>query len=300
MRVLVTGGTGFIGRHVVSQLAGQGHRLLVLTRRGLGRAAEPSAKVAFCRASLARLGAAKSAIRKFSPQACVHLAWQGIPDYSARVSRINLRQSINLIDFLMSETNCKKFIAAGSCFEYGKTSGACRETDAATPFSYIAWSKIALQHYLSLKCREHGGNYVWFRLFYVYGPGQRPDCLIPAIVRSIRGGKNPPVRHPHNANDFIFVEDIAQAVSLAVKKPVGSGVYNLGSGKATSVLEICKILERRLDCPGRFTDGWAKKTASIRDGHFWADLSKVRKSLGWRPRHDVEKGIQRTIESLTP
>mgnify|MGYP001987479288 CR=1 FL=1 len=84
----------------------------------------------------------------------------------------------------------------------------------------------------------------WMRIFYVYGPRQRPASLVPSILAHLQNGKLPKLLTPKNENDFVFVQDVASAFSNAVSKPIPSGIYHIGAGVSTSVLEICRQAEQ--------------------------------------------------------
>lgn len=298
MRVLVTGPTGFVGKHVVRALSNRGHELGLLVRDAGKADALKAPDSVLLEGDLDGAQSLKGLLKDFAPQACVHLAWEGIPDYSAAVSKRNLDRSLHLADLLAAETPCKKIVVSGSCFEYGKTRGVCAESDPVQTASYIAWAKQALYNYLTLLGGKSSLRTVWFRFFYVYGPGQRSDSLIPTIVRSLMKGEMPDVRNPYNANDFVYIEDVAEAIRLGVEKDPDSGVYNLGSGRATSILDVCRLIERELPGRGEFSERLSARRPAEEPAGFWADISKAKKVLGWEPKRSLPEGIRRYVDSM--
>jgi nucleoside-diphosphate-sugar epimerase len=164
MRVFITGATGFIGRHVLEEIRSSGHDILALTRR-TDLPTTGNEDIQWIRGDLRDLAPLKPMIREYNPDAVVHLAWQGIPDYTETVSTFNLFHSIQLMDFILENTACKKIIVSGSCFEYGGTKGECKETDAAQPTSFFPWAKHSLYEYLRLKCPRNRVVLVWLRIF---------------------------------------------------------------------------------------------------------------------------------------
>lgn len=300
MRILITGATGFIGRHVVNAIQSDENKLALLVRNVSTDLHLKATNAILLSGSLSDIGAVKESIKEFAPEACIHLAWQGIPDYSAGISKLNLHQSIELIDFLSTETECKKIIVSGSCFEYGKTQGECNESDCVITTSFFAWAKQSVYNYYTLLCEQSLIDLIWFRIFYVYGPGQRTGALIPALTQAFFRGEQPNVRSPFDSNDFVYIEDLANAFQLALEKDIASGIYNLGSGKAHSVLEVCRIVEQQVSGSTNFSDHFPEQNTP--QGHvcFWSNIAKSRRIFGWEPKYSLKAGIQRYMESLQP
>ena len=245
MKILITGATGFIGRHVVGQIQASGHDILAFTLENDADKIGAKSIRRLC-GDMGDMESIKPEIKSFDPEIVIHLAWQGIPDYSEVISRINLNNSIQLLDFIMEETNCKKIIVSGSCFEYGKNKGICRESDPVQIKSFFSWAKYSLYRYLLLKCGQKKVKLIWFRIFYVYGPGQRGGSLVPTLVRALKDGKTPDIRSPLNKNDFVYIEDVARGVQLAVDIEVETGIYNLGCAISRSVYDAFQIAAKCL------------------------------------------------------
>jgi len=292
VRILITGATGFVGTHAINVLQGGEHKLALLVRDVHKALHLKRANTTLLIGNLGELDAVKDSIKEFAPQACIHLSWTGIPDYSAVTSKLNLYQSIELIDFLSTETKCKKIIISGSCFEYGKIRGECNESEPVRTTSFIAWAKQSLHNYSLLLCEQSSINLIWFRVFYVYGPGQRTNAIIPTVVQAFLKGEKPCIHNQFNSNDFIYVEDVAEAIRLAIEKDADSGIYNLGSGKATSILEVCRVVEDQVSGSKVFSE-FPKQSASGDHVCFWANITKTKKAFGWEPRYSLSAGVQR-------
>ncbi|MBI5245416.1 MAG: NAD(P)-dependent oxidoreductase [Elusimicrobia bacterium] len=296
MRIFITGAAGFIGRHLLKRLGSSRHELLLLAQdRREAEKLKPLGRRVLA-GDLSRLEVLKRGIRDFDPQACVHLAWGSIPDYSYKASKANLAASLRLFDFLSSETGCRRFVVAGTCAEYGKTRGVCRESDPAAPRSFLGWAKRSLFCCLDYPCAQAGIRLIWFRLFYVYGPGQRSGSLIPGALRALSKGAIPDIRTPMSANDYIYVGDVADALCRALRRNIPSGVYNLGSGKPTRAIDVCRRVEKALTGQSRLSERLARRSAggAVR---FWAGMEKTRRLLRWEPRVALEQGIQLCLES---
>ena len=299
MRILITGATGFVGRHVVKVLQNHGYELTLFVRNIGGTSSLKNLDTVFIKGEADNLDAVKTPIQKFNPEVCIHLAWEGIPDFSAKKSKLNLDNSIDFLNFIAKETNCRKIIISGSCFEYGKTEGACKESDNVQTTSFFAWAKQSIYNYTSLLCEQAAIDLIWFRIFYVYGPGQRVGSLIPAIINTFNKRKRPDIMSPQNKNDFVYIEDVARAFQIAAINKISSGIYNLGSGVSTSVYEVCKTAER-LITGQTFMSEQLRNTNKKREiTDFWADTGKTKQALDWKVSTPLEEGIKNHILALT-
>jgi len=295
-RVLVTGATGFIGTHLISSLAQLEYDVLAICR------SEPNSSfdnINWCKADLSEADTYKVRIAEFSPEIVVHLAWLGIPDYSFDNSIKNLSLTTNFLSFVTSLDSCKKVVVSGSCWEYGSVTGECNEDSIAKCDSYFSWAKNSILAWLKFHCQINKIDFVWLRLFYVYGPGQRLASLLPSILTSLANRDEPSIQAPLNANDYIFIDDVVDAFLISIEKSFQSGVYNIGSGKSVRALDILTLARARL----KFT-----KNLSLPDDplaytatsytNFWANISKAKKYLGWKPSKSLYDGIGKTIEHL--
>ena len=299
MRILVTGATGFVGRHVIKVLQNHGYELALFVRNINGALNLKNPDTVLVKGNLGNLGTAKNSLRKFEPEVCIHLAWEGIPDYSADISKSNLDNSINFLNFIAKETDCRKIIISGSCFEYGKTKGACKESDNVQTTSFFAWAKQSIYNYASLLCEQAVIDLIWFRIFYVYGPGQRAGSLIPSIINKLSKAKCPDIMSPHNKNDFVYTEDVAKAFQIAATNKIRSGIYNLGSGISTSVYEVCRTAELLITGETLMSEQLRNTNKKRETADFWADTCKTKQALAWAVSTPLEEGIKNHILALT-
>ncbi len=291
MRILVTGGTGFVGSQVVQKLQGQENALLLLSRQSKDALAKMP-NVDIVPGDLSDIEKWKEKVKRFKPQVAIHMAWESIPHYDARTSIRNLNYGLNLIT-LLAELGCESVICTGSCWEYGQQTGRFSEDLIPKPTNAFTAAKNSL-HWLGREiAKEKGMHFIWTRLFYVYGPRQREASLVPYIINCVRQGKNPEVKTPRTKNDFVYVEDVARAILAIAKNHTKDGVYNVGSGYSTSVQEIVDIVCDRFN----FTDKCStlnKPADSVID--FWADISSIKRDTGWEPQIGIKEGIQKTID----
>ncbi len=284
MRVLVTGGRGFLGRSLMPLLAG--HDVMSIVRSG---GSDPSG-IRTVVGDLSQNGCWQQEIREFAPEWCIHLAWNGLPDYSLSCCRTNLDANVGLLETLAS-AGVRRLVVAGSCWEYGQAQGAVREDMPAINCGVFASAKHAIRAMVDGVSRDAGFDYRWARIFFVYGPGQRDAALIPHLRSSLSRGSAPSLRAPEAMNDFIHVDDVARGLLMLAECDAPSGIFNLGSGRPTSAGEIANQVASHYGQPPLVPD---------RDGRtgLWADLSRTTAATGWRPDIDLADGIKMTLREM--
>jgi nucleoside-diphosphate-sugar epimerase len=220
------------------------------------------------------------------------LAWEGIPDYSLETSLRNLRSGA-LLGQILFDAGCRHLAVSGSCWEYGKVSGQVNEHDHPVAPGVFGASKSAQRLVLEALATAANASLAWGRVFYPYGPGQKPASLAPTICRAVLAGDRPALKTPHAVNDFLYVDDTAEALVVLAETAV-SGVFNIGSGTGTPVGALA---DKVLELAGRSA---AFATLPGPDGPptgFWADTTALQ-ALGWRQRTPLDEGLRLTLDSF--
>ena len=298
MKLLVTGATGFIGQHLVNKLIQQGHIVLILSRSDvLFTVNERHDKLYYLKSSLKLEDNAIQRIMEFQPEVLIHLAWEKIPDFSFEISFANLQNQILFFRNLFLISSLKKIIVTGSCWEYNKKMGVCTESDICISGNYFTWAKNSLRDFLEFECLQKNINFIWSRVFYVYGPQQRKGSLIPTVIENIQNGIVPELKTPFNSNDFIYVDDVADGLIQFAVNDVPSGIYNMGSGKSVPIIDIVSKIEISLYDKETLTRAVLKNTihSSLKDTDFCADMVKTFTTLNWHPQTSLAKGIEKSI-----
>lgn len=290
MRVFVTGGTGFIGKEVVNKLKKEGYNLLLLSRTLKGSNKEG---IKVIKGNLRNILSWQNQLKIFNPDAAIHIAWEGLPDHSAHISKLNLEYSLNLTE-LLANIGCKRLIITGSGWEYGPQSGKMSEDTPCKLFDAFTAAKRALHMLGQEIANEKNMEFIWTRLFYVYGPAQQPKALIPHLINSAKSGKWPEIRNPKAKNDFIYVEDVAEALIKILNKGKNNNTYNIGSGKLTSVADIVKYVFDRFGIKNVYHEN-RQEAKDLAFNYSFADTSKIKREIGWYPKTSTKEGIEKTI-----
>src|SRR5262245_11787140 len=300
MRILVTGGAGFIGSNVVDGFVADGHEVAVLDDLSTGRREFVHAKARFFEADLTDSAALDACVGEFRPEVVDHHAAQidvrrSVED-PQRDARINVLGAITLLESCRRHAVRKVIYAStgGAIYGEGRILPAT-EDHPVHPESPYGASKYAVEHYLYIWKLLHGVDFTVLRYPNVYGPRQNPhgEAGVNAIfIGLMLEGKRPRIFGTGDQlRDYVYVGDIVEANVLALSKGSGETV-NIGSGVGTSVKQIFAELKSILGFEGEPIYD-APRPGEIQC--IYLDAARAREVLGWRPRVGFREGLERTV-----
>lgn len=300
MKVLVTGGAGFIGSHVVDRLLAAGHAVDVVDNLATGRRERvpAAARLHVCDLRDARLDAVVDAAR---PVVVVHVAAQAAVSRSVADPRFDA--SVNVLGTIALLEACRR--AGVRRAVYTSTGGAAYgdtevlptpEDHPLRPSSPYGVSKITAERYLECWAGLTGGRAVTLRLANVYGPRQDPagEAGVIAIFTSRLLSGAPCVVNGdgEQTRDYVYVEDVADAVARAVASGDVAGIANIGTGAETTVNELYRRLARLTEVRRPAEHGPAKPGEQRRS---LLDASRAKSLLGWSATTPLDEGLTRTV-----
>lgn len=285
---IITGASGFIGLPTVKILLAEGNSVTALSRR---RGSIEHEQLNWIETDLSNSLSIAQALDNIKADALVHLAWQGIPDFSLPICQRNLTMGQDIITKAVEISDVQRVVVTGSCFEYNRQKGACSEQDRGSARDHFTWSKLALLEWAQMFTAKHDIELGWMRIFYAYGPNQRAQSLIPSLISSIRNNQIPDIRTPSARNDFVYVDDVARAVLAATKAPSLNGIYNIGSGQTVSIYDICRIVNETISGSTNIADSVLANATQNSETNFWADLKNTNTDLNWSARTSLALGI---------
>jgi len=301
-KVLVTGGAGFIGSHVVDACLEAGHEVVALDNLHAGNRENVHPDAAFVELDV-RSPELATTMQEFEPEYVHHMAAQidvrrslEDPMFDADV---NIIGGLNLLEQCV-KVNVKKFVFAstgGAIYGEPKNLPADESTEP-NPKCHYAASKLGFEHYLKLYRALYNLDYTILRYPNVYGPRQRPDgeagvCSI--LTGLMLNGKKPTLYgHGEPLRDYVYVGDIARANLLAMERGSGACV-NTGSGRGTSVRELFDVL-RGLIGFDEDPDLAPLRPGEIDKVYISGDQAKA--VLGWEPQVSLQEGLARTVEHI--
>jgi len=308
-KIIVTGGAGFIGSHVVDALVARGHRVAVIDNLFSGKKENINPKAKFYKMDI-RDKKIADIFKKEKPEVVFHYAAQIDARASARDpmfdAEVNVLGSINILQNA-ANIGVKKIIfsSSGGSLSSEETVLPTPEHKIALPVSPYGAAKFSVEMYLHYFWRNYGMKYIALRLANVYGPRQSPHGeagVIAIFTNKMLHGEQPIIfGSGKQTRDYVYVGDVVRANLLALKtKKIGS--FNVGTGQETSVLKIFKILRKLTDsrAPEIFGApiGQGKVAGEVAGEQMRSvlDNSKIRRELGWKPSVNLDKGLEMTVK----
>ncbi len=299
--VLVTGGAGFIGSHLVDRLISLGHRVVVVDDLSSGRLQNLDRGAVFYHTNISH-PSVEEIVRNEQPDIIAHHAAQISISESVRDpirdAEINIQGTLRLME-LSRRYGVGKFIFASSGGAlYGEPEqNPCSEQHPVRPISPYGLSKFSAEGYLGMYHSIYRLPYVALRYGNVYGPRQDPHGeagVIAIFARAMLEGKQPKIYGSgRQERDFIYVDDVIDANIAAMDE--GQGEYNVGTGTPTSVNQIFEMLK------GILKYRWTPTYGPAKPGEVFSislDSSKLQREMGWMPKLSLEQGLVQTVDYL--
>jgi nucleoside-diphosphate-sugar epimerase len=298
IRLLVVGGTGFIGRHVVAEAARRGWDVTSLSLH----AGHPktNAQVKNIAADITDRNAVKSALGDARFEYVVNCG--GYIDHATfskggrGVFEAHFGGVMCLAETLDRGT-LRAFVNIGSSDEYGDAPAPQKESQRESPISPYSMGKAAATQFLQMLFRTEGFPAVTARLFLTYGPGQDERRFVPQIIRGCLEAKSFAASEGKQLRDFCFIDDTVAGIFAALEQqPARGEVINIASGQPVSIRSVVEAIRALV---GKGDPRYGE--IGYRPGEnmaLYADISSAKKLLGWTPTVTLEEGLRRTIDSM--
>jgi len=304
MKLLVTGGAGFIGSEFVRQAVKKGYQVIVvdfLTYAGdLERLKEVENDISFYQIDIKDYTNLEKVFKTEKPQVVIHFAAESHVDRSILEPRAfiqtNIEGTLNLLE-LSKIFKTERFINISTDEVYGELgeSGKFKEESPLRPNSPYSVSKAAQDMLGRAYFKTYGLPVITVRPSNNYGPWQYPEKLIPvAIAKALKDEPIPVYGKGLNVRQWLYVADCAEAILIVMEKGVPGEVYNIASGVEKRNIEVVKTILEILNKPHSLIE-----FIQDRPGHdyrYSMDVRKIKKELGWEAKTDFETGLKLTVE----
>jgi len=299
MKILVTGGAGFIGSHTVDLLIKKGYEVIVVDNLSSGEKVNINPKAVFYHIDLGNYKEVKKFFEKEKPDIVYHFAAQ----INIRLSvenpifdaQINILNTINLIE-LCVKNNVKHFIFSSSGGAiYGDVKTPMDKNTIEYPISPYGCAKLSIEKYLNYYKEVYGLKYTILRYANVYGPRQNPKGeagVISIFCNEMLKNENPEIWGGLQTRDFVYIEDVVLANILALRDNK-SAIYDIGTGVETDIIGIFSELNKFFN--NKFKPIY-KDRRKGEQNRSCLNYKKINENLGWMPLNNVSEGIKKTYE----
>jgi nucleoside-diphosphate-sugar epimerase len=298
MKVLVTGGTGFIGSFLVKQLIKDGHAVFILARLGSSykRIEDVINRVEIINVDYTNLEVSEDQILKCDPEIFFHLGWYGVENKLHNdddMISVNLKTSISLSKIIL-KSNIKTVIALGSQAEYGPYTSVINESYSANPTTLYGIAKLAAYNIFNYYMKTKEIRLVWLRLFSSYGPSDNANWLIPYLIKTLAEGKSPTLTKGEQIWDYIYIDDVVTAIITCAQTEKAKGIYNLGAGIGYSLKMVITKIRNMVNHEIQLNFGelpYKQNQVMV----LQADNTKLKLETGWQPLVELDEGLESTV-----
>jgi UDP-glucose 4-epimerase len=302
MRILITGATGFIGSNLCKKLVSEGHDVAILSRNesSFERIIDVFEKINVIYVDYSNLQNSELEIINFKPEIAYHIGWVGVENTDHNDEKMlleNIQTTLSLSKILI-KCEIKVVVALGSQAEYGQYNQVINEKFPAKPTSFYGTAKLCAHNILNQYLLLNNIRFVWLRLFSSFGPYDNPNWLIPYVIKTVFDGKTPALTKAEQIWDFIYIDDVVDAIIECGENNNTKGIYNLGSGIGYSLKDVIikirnkinpKISLRFGEIPYKFNQTMVLQ----------ADITKLRIESNWSPKILIDEGLDLTINSFS-
>lgn len=299
MKILVTGGAGFIGSHLVDAFVNEGHEVTIIDDLSSGRKENVNSRARFHQVDVQGPEVAEILARERPEVLCHHAAQMDVrrsvadPIFDARVNLVGL---LNLMEQGRRHGLRRVLFASTGGAIYGEQDVfPAPETHPTAPLSPYGVAKLASERYLYFYAQSYGISYAALRYANVYGPRQNPHGeagVVAIFTEKLLHGEAPVINGDgKQTRDYVFVGDLVRA-NVAALTAGFAGAVNLGTGRETDVNELFGLICREcgVDAPARHGPGKpGEQRRSVIDNRLAAEV------LGWRPEVDLAEGLRETV-----
>lgn len=307
MKILITGGAGFIGSHLATVFMAHSHEVHIIDclhdyyaparKKQHLKEIEKAGNYSFYPINLLDRDITFNIIQQIKPEVIVHLA--ALPGVAYSIDEplqyvdYDIKATINVLE-AAGKVGVKKVLFASSSSVYGNAGveGPVVEGKAnGQVVSPYAASKYSAESFCHVYANLYSFQLIIFRFFTVYGPWGRPDMAIGSFIKKLMNNEKIPIFGLENARDYTYIDDIVRGIYLSLFFENGNETFNIGSGRPVSMKRL--VDELSLYFPELETTILGNRCGDVQTT--WADISKAKKLLGYQPQTSFSEGISRTV-----
>lgn len=294
-KVVVTGYTGYVGRHLIKELIKQGAIVYGISRS----AGNIKENIKVFRADISNNNEVLDILNKIQPKAIFHTAAYGVVQSESDIFKaidINIKGTVNLIEAAKNINDFEIFVNTGSEFEYGNRQNTLHEKMSLEPTSEYSSSKAATTIIAHQLCSSYEIPIVTLRLFSIYGGIENKNRFIPYIIHSALSNKEVNLTSCEQIRDYVYIDDIINSYICAyVNFSNKNEIINVSTMKPITLKEIVKMIKELVDTNFKVNIGALQN----RKNEMWklvGENIKAENLIGWYPKTDMISGLKKTIK----
>ena len=295
MKVLITGGNGFLGSNIARKCLEGGYNVMIISRNS-DNINDMVDRVTFIKYTSFLLH--KSEILKFLPDIVIHTAWvdgNSYADIKSTTQFLNINIGVDLLN-VICEMNAKPiFIGFGSFAEYGIFKSKATETQSEAPISMYGMAKYTFKQISEFICKYNNIKWVWVRPCIIYGNGDVPTRLIPSLIKKLLAGEDCVLDECSATIDYLSVTDFCNAI-IEIVNSNQTGIFNICSSNEYSVRDVINIIKENIDSKATVVFDVSKNRKDVSD--YICGSNERLKRIGWKQIIDIEHGIVDIIRSF--
>ena len=291
-KLLITGGTGFIGSNVLAAINPDDFEVFALSTSSNGKNHFPK-HIQWVEGNLLNHNDTNEVLKKYKPTHLLHLAWGTEPsNYNLPVNFDWFTAGVNLLEAFKNNQG-KRAVIAGSGVEYNWDYGYCKENETPTSHETIYGAcKNMLRQYTQSFLPSFEIEHVWPRLFFIYGPGENPLRLVPHIITQLLKNEKAIVRSGDLYRDYIYVKDVAR-ILINMLEGNGNGTINVCAGLPFKIKDIAQTIGDILNKSDLIE---YQTQTNIKRQLVVGDNSRLTNELNYTPSIDIGQNLAETIE----
>jgi|LWDU01.1.fsa_nt_gi nucleoside-diphosphate-sugar epimerase len=299
INVFLTGSTGFVGAHVLQGLLNKGlYKVAILIRPGSDtwRIKELLNDVTVISGTLQDIKSYKNEVVEFLPNIVINLAWSGV-EGSQRNEHKQLSNIIDMLNLIEICSSCgsELFLGFGSQAEYGPSGKMTSEISETVPTTLYGAAKLASFHNGRVYSLLNRMRFIWGRIYDPYGPMDNNCWLIPSLINKCLDCDSIEVTKAEQIWDFIYIDDLVDAVISLIETPSISGAYNIGYGSGIKLKTVIQYIVDMCNMGNSINFG-SVAYRSDQVMHLEANIDRITRDTGWTPTTKIYKGLNKTIE----
>lgn len=291
-KVLVTGSTGFIGRHCLPLLLDKGYEVHAVTSKS---SIDGFSDIHWQQCDLLDSEKVSALLKKVKPTHLLHFAWiTARGEFWTSLENLRwVRASLDLLEAFVKNGG-RRAVVAGTCAEYNWQYGYCSEQiTPLIPTTLYGLCKHSLQIMFEAFARETDLSSAWGRIFFLYGPYEPPDKFVSSVVQALLRGEIASCSHGNQIRDFLYVQDVADAFVTLLNSDI-TGAVNIASGTPIVLKDILYKIGEKLNGNNLIRLG-ENPVSTNEPPLVVADVRVLKNQLGWAPKFDLDKGLNQTI-----